>query len=112
MDRCLNIEVLNELVDIMGDDMGQLLNSYIADSQNKLKSLAKMNLATEQEAIFRMAHSLKGSSRNVGVAQFSNYCEQIELLAREENLTANDFDLAVLNKLFEQAAAQLTERYL
>ncbi len=112
MPSVLDLEVLNELVDIMGDDMAMLLNSYFADSQTKLDELAKMDWRTEQEAIFRMVHALKGSSRNVGVVGFSDMCEDIESLARASNLTQEDFDLTRLNQLFQVACAELKARYL
>ncbi len=112
MESCLNLDVLDELVDIMGDDMGMLLESYFADSQSKLEKLAKMDWQSEQEAIFRMAHALKGSSRNVGVIGFSDRCEQIEDLARANSLNEDEFDILALNQLFEQACKELRQRYL
>lgn len=112
MQSVLDLEVLDELVDIMGDDMAMLLNSYFTDSQNKLDELAKMNWQTEQDAIFRMAHALKGSSRNVGLVGFSDMCENIESHARANQLTQEDFDLTILNQLFEVACTELKQRYL
>lgn len=112
MQSVLDMEVLNELVDIMGDDMVMLLNSYFSDSQNKLDELAKMDWQSEQETIFRMTHALKGSSRNVGIVGFSDMCENIESKARINNLSQKDFDLSTLNQLFEVACAELRERYL
>lgn len=112
MQSVLDREILNELVDIMGDDMAMLLNSYFADCESKLEELAKMDYRTEQEAIFRVAHALKGSSRNVGVVNFSDSCENIETLARANNLTQNEFDLEKLNELFELACAELKALYL
>jgi len=112
MQSVLDLEVLNELVEIMGDDMAMLLNSYFSDSQNKLDQLAKMDWQTEQETIFRMAHALKGSSRNLGIVGFSDMCESIESQARANNLSQNDFDLSALNQHFKAACAELRERYL
>jgi len=112
MGSCLDLDVLEELIDIMGDDMGMLLNSYFSDSQTKLIELAEMNVQTDQEKIFRMAHALKGSSRNVGVIGFSDLCETIEKQARAESLTENDFALDKLNELYNQAIEELKQRYL
>ena len=112
MPSVLDLEVLNELVDIMGDDMAMLLNSYFSDSQSKLDELAKMNWKTEQEPIFRMVHALKGSSRNLGVIGFSDMCDHIESQARANQLTSEDFDLTALNQLYEVACAELKQRYL
>ncbi len=112
MHSVLDLEILDELVDIMGDDMGMLLNAYFIDCKSKLDELAKMDWQTEQQAIFRMTHALKGSSRNVGVVGFSNMCESIESLARANNLSQDDFDLIKLKQLFDAACAELTTRYL
>ena len=110
MSSCLNLEVLNELIDIMGDDMAMLINSYIEDTEGKLEQLSAMNLET-QEDIFRMAHSLKGSSRNVGVVDFSDYCEIMENKARQQELTQDDFDMETVINLFNNAKAELLEKY-
>jgi len=112
MGSCLDLEVLEELVDIMGDDMEMLLNAYFSDSKTKLEELMQMDIQTEQEKIFRMAHALKGSSRNVGVVGFSNVCENIEKLARANNLTEREFDLENLTQLYNQAIEELKQRYL
>jgi len=111
MSSCLDLEVLEELVDIMGDDMQMLLESYFADSTAKIDELGQMDLQTEQEKIFRMAHALKGSSRNVGVVDFSNLCEKIEKFARDENLTSEVFDFENLKALHHQATEELKQRY-
>ena len=112
MNSCLNLDILNELVDIMGDDMEMLINSYIEDSEEKLGQLSNMSLETQQEDIFRMAHSLKGSSRNVGVVSFSDYCEVMENKARKGELTQDDFVMNDVISLFNCAKTELLQRYI
>ncbi len=112
METSLNKEILDELVDIMGDDMGMLLNSYFSDSQVKLDELATLDCKTDQQTIFRVAHSLKGSSKNVGVETFAELCEEIEQLARNEKLTEEKFDKKQLNVLFQQCVKELKLNYL
>lgn len=112
MDSCLDLDILEELVDIMGDDMEMLLDSYFTDSTSKLEKFATMNCETDQEAIFRLAHSLKGSSRNVGVVLFADFCENIEHLAKERKLKSEDLDIEKLNELFNRACEELKQRFL
>jgi len=109
--NCLDLEILTELVDIMGDDMEMLMNSYIEDSETKLELFVKMDLRDGQEDIFRMAHSLKGSSRNVGVKLFADYCELIENKAREGELMEDDFSSDHLYELFNNAKSELLTRF-
>ena len=110
MNMCLDQELLSELVEIMGDDMPMLITSYLDDTKAKLITMNRLQILTHQDDIFRLAHSLKGSSRNVGVIDFANYCEEIELLARYSKLTDKSFDLSKLNTLFEVGASQLSDR--
>ncbi len=112
METCLDLEVLNELVDIMGDDMEMLINTYIDDSNTKLDQLIAMEPTIDQDKIFRLAHSLKGSSRNVGVIEFSNYCEEVETLAKHSNLTAAAFDIEKFGALFKESVEELKQRFV
>lgn len=107
----LNLELLKELAEVMGDDMNMLIDSYFEDSEPKLKSLIAMDLETEQDAIYKLAHSLKGSSRNVGVIGFSDYCETVEKLAREGSLTGEDFNVNELTKRFTDARDALKSHF-
>jgi len=108
----VNKTMLKDLSDIMVDDMKLLITSYIQDSQTKLIELAQLNLKNQQNEIYRMAHSLKGSSRNIGAMPFADYCEKIETLARQESLTLQDFSIEQLNTLFEAAHSELKQMFL
>ncbi len=101
---------LDELIEIMGDDMSMLIDSYVEDTRLKLEQLAEFDIKTQQQAIFRLAHSLKGASRNVGVAAFADACEQIENLARAEQLTQKQFDQIELVQLFEAAINEIKQQ--
>ena len=102
--------MLDELLDIMGDDMQMLVDSYVADTTEKLEQLEKLNLANDSEAIFRLAHSLKGSSRNLGVTEFANYCELIEEKSRIGQLDENNYSHEQLTQLFESAVLVIKQK--
>jgi HPt (histidine-containing phosphotransfer) domain-containing protein len=110
-DQLLDQEVLDELLDIMGEDMPMLITSFIEDSRTKLGLLAAMAPDSQQQEIFKMAHSIKGSARNVGLFAFSEVCERIENLARAGDLTSSDFDIDRLNTLFSSSIEILVKRY-
>lgn len=109
-EKIIDLETMNELVDIMGDDMSMLIDSYIADTRTKLAQLAELHPDSEQESIFRLAHSLKGSSRNIGVSAFADYCEIIEAQARAQELSSNDLNLEELSRLFDNAINAIQQR--
>jgi HPt (histidine-containing phosphotransfer) domain-containing protein len=110
VNSCLNLVVLNELIDIMGDDMEMLINAYIEDTESKLTELSEMNVETQQEDIFRMSHSIKGSSRNVGIANFADHCEVLESKAREGVLLQSEFIMSNIVELFNSAKTELLQK--
>jgi len=112
MSNVIDVETLTNLAEIMGDDMGMLLETYIDDCTGKVTAICAMNLATDQEEIFKMAHSLKGSSRNIGVTEFADYCEEAERLSRTGELTETDFNPEKIQMLFNRAVTELKANYL
>lgn len=98
MSGVLDEQIVNELKDIMGDDIGMLMETFIVDSQQKLEQLKALLKDDDFDAIRRLAHSLKGSSKNVGASALASHCENLEHDARDENLTDRD---AYLNNILE-----------
>ena len=112
MSTQLDLALLEELSEVMGDDMAMLVDSYFSDSAPKIQSLAAMDLDTEQEAIYQLAHNLKGSSRNLGAVELADYLAEIENLARAGNLTSKDFDVVLINQLFQNTHRALSDKFL
>ena len=104
--------MLQDLVEIMGDDMKLLIASYIQDSTGKLDEFEILDVNTQQDEIYRLAHSLKGSSRNVGAKLFADYCERIEVLARKNSLSSEDYSVKQLRSLFDDAHCDLKQMFL
>ncbi|TQV75345.1 Hpt domain-containing protein [Aliikangiella marina] len=86
MSELLDEQVVNELKDIMGDDLGVLMETFITDSHDKINELESIIYGADNDAIRRLAHSLKGSSKNIGANQLADKCERLEHDARNEKL--------------------------
>ena len=112
MSNIIDSETIDSLVEIMGDDMSLLLETYIDDCTGKVDEICSMDLTNQQQDIFKIAHSLKGSSRNLGVTEFADYCAEAERLARDEKLTEIDFNPDTIHLLFNRAVSELKMRIL
>jgi len=108
----LDLSLLEELSEVMGDDMAMLVDSYFEDSVPKILSLVEMDLHTQQDAIYKLAHNLKGSSRNLGAIELSDYFAEVENFAKAGKLTSKDFDAVQINKLFENTRQALSDKFL
>ena len=74
--------VLSALQDVMEDDYPALLDTFLNDSQNRLKAL---QAASDPQAISQAAHSFKGSSSNMGAVILAQLCSRLELCANQPN---------------------------
>lgn len=84
MKHYLNADVLKELQSIMGDDINMLFEVFLDDTLASLEELALVIDSTNYDKVRRIAHSIKGSSKNVGADDLANICELLEQAARDE----------------------------
>lgn len=74
-------DTLRELQIVMGDDFGNLLQTFITDSAMRIATAQQAAAAADSDALRRAAHSFKGSSGNMGAPKLSELCRRIEELA-------------------------------
>lgn len=74
----LDQEALATLKDVMEDDFLLLINTFLQDSENRLKTLDSLIDSDNQDAIRRAAHSFKGSCSNVGAPFLASLCAALE----------------------------------
>lgn len=83
MSHRIDIEALSELREIMEDDFGMLLDQYISVSHELIDEMDEDLQRDDREALSRNAHSLKGSSMNLGAKALAQRCGVLEEQAKE-----------------------------
>lgn len=74
----LDEQQLAELRDLMGPDFDGLLRAYLRDSRDRLLHLDLAIADRNWDIARRQAHSLKGSSSNLGAIALAQHCQQLE----------------------------------
>lgn len=97
----INAEVLAELKDILEEEFGDLVTTYIRDTKRKMTDLVSQVEQQNFDSIHKLAHSLKGASSNLGVIYFTRLCHDLEQAAIKRNL-------AVIKSLVEVAQEEAT----
>ncbi len=82
----LDNAVLATLRDVMGDEYSSLLETFLLDSEERLRLLLETSLSGDSQAMRLAAHSFKGSCSNMGALLLANLCKELEELARRERL--------------------------
>jgi HPt (histidine-containing phosphotransfer) domain-containing protein len=104
-------EAIATLKELNPDDNGaflkEIIGIYIEDTPRRLQDL-KASLASGDVALFtRTAHTIKGSSANVGAVALASVAERLESMSRTEGLGGVAELAAKCETEFGRAAAEL-----
>jgi len=89
------------LMDLSGGDLefeGQLLEIFIADTENHLNRLGQAIDANDLDLIIQEAHQIKGASANVGAIALRAAAETLEKQARQRQVSDAQTQYAVLKQ--------------
>lgn len=74
--------VLAALQDFMGEEYPVLLDTYLLDSEERLRMLREAQRDGDMQALRLTAHSFKGSCSNVGALHLAALCKELEEIGR------------------------------
>lgn len=78
----LDMATVEMLLEILEDGFPTLVETFITDSQLRINEIRAGLQDANAEAVRRAAHSLKGSSSNVGAQVLTDYSQTIESSAQ------------------------------
>ncbi|MCP3848716.1 MAG: Hpt domain-containing protein [Gammaproteobacteria bacterium] len=107
----IDFNVLNELKEIMEDDFDELISVFESDAQVQIENL-KAAIDTSNAADVRcIAHTIKGSSANLGLTDLSECCRVLEFEATENSLVKADVLLEKIIKEYDVIITTLADNY-
>lgn len=68
-----------------GDVLSQIVHLYLEKAPQWLDLLREAVTRNDASAIFRLAHSLKSSSGNVGAVTLVELCQELEVMGRTQS---------------------------
>ncbi len=90
MDQVLDMSVVEELLSFADDGDPELLidliQMFLDDGPAKVQSITDGARTGDFEKMERAAHSLKGSSGNLGARLLQEVCEQMQMASRQHKL--------------------------
>jgi len=92
---------IDRLQEATGDVFHEILDIYLKDAQKNLESIIASLLSHDTEKLLRLAHTLKGSSRNVGAIELSDLCESLEMDLRNGEHSNLDQRVNLISSSFE-----------
>ncbi len=80
----LDSAVLAALQDVMEGEYPLLLDTFLADSEERLRLLHAAQQGGDAQSLRLTAHSFKGSCSNMGAPLLAGLCKQLEAAGRRE----------------------------
>ncbi|MDH3641314.1 MAG: Hpt domain-containing protein [Gammaproteobacteria bacterium] len=102
MNEHLNSELIHELKELMEDEFSLLLETYLQESEKQFTNARSAWEEQDLDALMRFAHSLKGSSSNIGAERLSSLCGRLESGAKQSEREG-------LPDLLAEVAAELAD---
>jgi HPt (histidine-containing phosphotransfer) domain-containing protein len=111
MDQVLDMSVVEELLSFSDDGdpelVVDLITMFLDDGPAKVRAVTEGLAAGDLEKAERAAHSLKGSSGNLGAKLLQNACEEMQLATRYKKLEESRRLLTNFSQRFGEAEAAL-----
>jgi len=105
-DTHLDRDILNALQEVMEDEYPTLLDTFLSDSEERLRILRK---AEDAAQLMNAAHSFKGSSSNMGALRLAALCCRLEKSATHSSkddiqqlITEIVSEFAIARPLYEE----------
>ncbi|SFR41811.1 HPt (histidine-containing phosphotransfer) domain-containing protein [Marinobacter gudaonensis] len=103
----LDEEALAELQDVMEDEFEVLIQTYLADSRDRIHSLRQALEADDGDAFTKAAHSFKGSCINIGAPRLGELCLEAEKAGKASRLDEAPALLDAIDAEFRQVTQRL-----
>ena len=107
--RALDSEIVDDLIDMMGDDFADLVRIYLHDAPVHVAEIRAAAERGDLPGLVGPAHILKSSSANLGALQLAEHARRIEAGARLGQLPQSALDMSAhLERVYLEASSELT----
>lgn len=98
MSEHLDPAILSTLQDVMGDEYPVLLDTFLADSEERVRLIRQAIGEGDAQALRQAAHSFKGSCSNMGAPLLATLCRGLEEAGRREQLAESESQVEHLER--------------
>ncbi|MEO6065065.1 MAG: ATP-binding protein [Lysobacterales bacterium] len=107
--HAIDNEIIDDLIDMMGDDFADLVRIYLHDAPVHVAELHAAAQRNDLQALIAPAHILKSSSANLGALALAEHARTIESGARQGQLPQLPIDMTEqLERAYLEASSELT----
>ena len=99
--------ILSDLKEVMEADFNRLITVYFDDARLRLDQLQSLVQAGDLSELRKTAHSIKGSSSNIGAPRLAELLQKLEDMAKADALQNEFLLLNSIHDEFEQVKIEI-----
>lgn len=108
----IDLNTINQLKEILEDELEELFIEFKSNTLELITELKKEQKTNNHDAIINLAHTIKGSSGNLGLTKVYEASKQLETGLRDNsildiNLQINNIEAAYIEVISELKARNL-----
>jgi two-component system sensor histidine kinase/response regulator len=107
VDVKIDRKVLTQLKNLKTGLLVRIIDLYIESSPKLVLDMEQAVAQQDTNSLYKVAHSLKNSSANLGITDLTNLCRELEIKAREGDLIASVILVADIKRLYNAVSAAL-----
>lgn len=107
MNALLDTTNLDEMLAMLGDEFRDIVRQYVDQLEDEVAQLAALCAQRDWEALTRMAHTLKGSSGNMGAVVLAAAAARLERAAQARDDVGVEAAMLELPDLARRTVAAL-----
>ena len=101
--------VLAELRETLGSAYAKMVGFYLEDTPGHIQAIEAAVGEGDADRLHAIAHSIKGSSRNLGAERLADICKQLEDIGRSGVVSGADSILVSLKREYDQVKDGLAD---
>lgn len=109
MNDVIDLEIIDELLVVMGDDMAEFIGTFITYSAELLGQMSIHAERGDAGNLLLVVHSFKGSSKNIGATVLGDLLFDLEMTLRDGTvvMSALDPSFPVIQSAYEDVCTAL-----
>jgi HPt (histidine-containing phosphotransfer) domain-containing protein len=100
-------KVLAQLKNLKAGLLTRVIDLYLESSPKLLLDMEQALTQQDTNSLYKVAHSLKNSSANLGITDLTNLCRELEIKGREADLAAATMLALDIKRLYVSVEAVL-----
>ena len=105
----IDYAALRELSSLMEEAFPELLQAFITDAGKIVEGLQRALTSNDLSSASKLAHTLKGSSANIGAPRLSDLCKVLNMGEHEGEIDDFSAIVAKIDHEFEVVKGQLNQ---